>query len=272
MPPERDYYSYGGDEGGGIYSWNSETSIDNCTILGNIFCGVYCESGSTDITNSIIYSGSDEFYYNYYVQAIDGGRRSEITVAHSNIRFLFSYPPRPSPGVGNINVDPCFVNPGYWDANGTAWPDDTDWPWKDDFWVDGDYRLLPDSACINAGEPNYIPEANEADIDGNARVIGGRIDIGAYEFAEPAFWLDSLVQDVIDLELQKGTENSLLSKLDGALRKLEDDNENNDDAAVNLLQAFISTVEAQSGKKIPEADADVLIEAALEIIELLGDE
>ena len=56
------------------------------------------------------------------------------------------------------------------------------------------------------------------------------------------------------------------------LRALEDENENNDIAAINTLGAFINAVEAQRGKKIPEAEADALIAAAQEIIELLSDE
>ncbi|MHC4112819.1 MAG: LamG-like jellyroll fold domain-containing protein [Planctomycetota bacterium] len=45
-----------------------------------------------------------------------------------------------------------------------------------------DYHLLPDSPCINTGDPNYVPEPNETDLDGKPRVIAGRIDMGAYEF------------------------------------------------------------------------------------------
>ena len=86
----------------------------------------------------------------------------------------------------------------------------------------------------------------------------------------PVELLDILAQDIIDLELQKGIENSLLAKLDTAIQLLEDDNENNDTAAINLLEAFINTVQAQYDKKIPEANADTLIEAAQEIIDLLS--
>ena len=84
-------------------------------------------------------------------------------------------------GIGNINEDPLFVEPGYWNANGT--PDDA----NDDVWVDGDYHLLPGSPCIDSGDPNYIAGPNETDLDGGPRIIGGRIDMGAYEtpiFAE----------------------------------------------------------------------------------------
>ncbi|MHC4544362.1 MAG: LamG-like jellyroll fold domain-containing protein, partial [Planctomycetota bacterium] len=44
------------------------------------------------------------------------------------------------------------------------------------------YHLLPDSPCINTGDPDYIPGPDETDLDGKPRIIGGRIDMGAYEF------------------------------------------------------------------------------------------
>jgi hemerythrin-like domain-containing protein len=77
---------------------------------------------------------------------------------------------------------------------------------------------------------------------------------------------------ITDLKLQHGIENSLLAKLDAAIQKLDDDNDNNDLAAINSLQAFINAVEAQSGKKISEEDVDDLIAAAQQIIDLLSSE
>lgn len=88
------------------------------------------------------------------------------------------------PGFGNIDVDPGFVAPGYWELNGT--PDDL----NDDFWVDGDYRLLSQagrwdptseswvqddvtSPCIDAGDPN-VPIGLEPFPN------GGRLNMGAY--------------------------------------------------------------------------------------------
>ena len=61
-------------------------------------------------------------------------------------------------GPGNIDADPGFVDPG-------------------------DYHLPIGSACIDAGDPDYIAGPAETDIDGNQRVFGGRIDMGADEFA-----------------------------------------------------------------------------------------
>jgi hypothetical protein len=57
-------------------------------------------------------------------------------------------------GKGNINVDPLLSD---------------------------DSGLTMNSPCINAGDANYIPEPNEKDIDGEARVAGTRIDMGADE-------------------------------------------------------------------------------------------
>jgi len=59
-----------------------------------------------------------------------------------------------------------------------------------------------------------------------------------------------------ELALPQGTETSLVSTINNAMKSLEKGNEG---AAVNQLQAFINKVEAQRGKKISEEAADMLI-------------
>jgi hypothetical protein len=47
---------------------------------------------------------------------------------------------------------------------------------------DSDYRLLFSSRCMDAGDPDYLAGPNETDLDGIRRLVGSRIDMGAYEF------------------------------------------------------------------------------------------
>lgn len=48
---------------------------------------------------------------------------------------------------------------------------------------DGDYHLKSTSACINAGDPCYIPWEGATDFDNQGRIIFGRVDVGADEAA-----------------------------------------------------------------------------------------
>ncbi len=81
--------------------------------------------------------------------------------------------------------------------------------------------------------------------------------------------LNSLIDDVVSLNLSNGIDNSLDAKLDAAMKAIEDINNNNDVAAINALEAFISSVEAQRGKQISTDDADALIAMVVYIIALI---
>lgn len=61
----------------------------------------------------------------------------------------------------------------------------------------GNYHLAQQSLAINAGDPNLTYPVAETDLDGNARVGGGRVDIGAYEsnFAPNQFLVTSTLDD-----------------------------------------------------------------------------
>jgi len=140
-------------------------NLINCTLTGNragTIAAVYSDFGGSS-QNCILYNNEPE-QISYY--------KAMPELTYSNVEGGW-------PGDGNINADPCFVLPGYWDPNGT--PANT----GDDFYVSGDYHLLPSSPCINTGDPCYPYDPNETDLDGNPRIIDDRIDMGAYEYNPP---------------------------------------------------------------------------------------
>jgi len=155
--------------GGGLIYCNG--TINNCTIIGNAARdqGGALEYCGGTITNCIIWNNVAKWGAQLYWSA-------EPT---------FSCIQDWTGGEHNISEDPCFVAPGagYWDDNNTPEPWDDFWAW-----ADGDYHLLPSSPCIDTGDPNYIPEPNETDLDGKSRLVDGDengipiVDIGAYEF------------------------------------------------------------------------------------------
>jgi len=72
-------------------------------------------------------------------------------------------------GLGNIDQDPLFKNPGGFGIEGGWYFDD-----------DG-YTLKAGSPSINAGNQSLLPAGLSVDLNGNPRVQGGQVDQGAYE-------------------------------------------------------------------------------------------
>jgi hypothetical protein len=68
--------------------------------------------------------------------------------------------------LGNLDEVPHFIKPGRWSGQMT--------------WEAGEYHLLPTSPCIDRGDPN-VDYSGQTDIDGESRVFGDRVDIGADE-------------------------------------------------------------------------------------------
>lgn len=191
--------NYAAQWGAGIY--DSHAVINNCVIFGNISDGSgggICFRASDvqmKVENSIIWNNeavvgnqiaiigsASEIYLNYC--DIKGGTLAVHDYAGLALHW----------GIGNIDVDPCFVTSGYWD------PNDTPADHGDDFWVDGDYHLKSEgwrwqsdtkewtrdnvtSRCIDAGNPGMPLDDEPRTLDVDPLLRFGkniRIDMGAY--------------------------------------------------------------------------------------------
>ncbi|MBN2477479.1 MAG: hypothetical protein JXB62_22930, partial [Pirellulales bacterium] len=168
--------------GGGICTTNATLTI-NSTIVGNSATGPSAAGGG-------IYSDD----------SLDAALTMANTiVALNTARFDrdFSGTMTPESGFNLIGVDPRFVRnpcPGADETWGTA---DDDW---------GDLRLTERSPAIEMGNNASVPPDLATDFDGNARLYGPRVDIGAYEFQgapppgrETPSSLVTTLDDVFDL-------------------------------------------------------------------------
>jgi hypothetical protein len=129
------------------YVGANEGKMSNCTIVNNAGSGILCQEASPGVvvSNSILFA--------------NGGKDLENCTA----RFcLLEDEVEPGSGEKNIFADPMFIDPAT-----------------------GDYRLLRESPCIDAGDSSVVG-ADEKDILGKPRILfGGKadaVDIGAYEY------------------------------------------------------------------------------------------
>lgn len=171
---------FAGNRESAIHSFDKYVTIKGCTFSGN--------SSDRGVSALDTWEGakvSNCIFWDNSSPAIEGlfDFFEETVIEYCNIEGGW-------PGEGNIDVDPCFVLPGYWNLNGS--PDDT----ADDFWVDGDYHLQSQaghwdqqsqtwvqdevtSLCIDAGDPN-------SPIGTEPFPNGGRVNMGAYGAGDKA--------------------------------------------------------------------------------------
>jgi predicted outer membrane repeat protein len=199
--------------GGGLYSKNAAGAINSCAFAGNTARvrggAVYAESSVLSITNCIFSentagasSGSISgggavfiwgagatianctFYNNSTLYPANGGGAIHNFLATTVIAdsILWGNTAAIGPQVYN-NMSPastihhCDIDqPGFESGNGNIR--------RDPQWANpeaGDFRLSAGSPCIDAGTPDALG-LPELDFEGDPRVSGAAVDIGACEF------------------------------------------------------------------------------------------
>jgi hypothetical protein len=150
-----------GYEGGGAYL----CSLTNCLVYGNSGSDGGGAASSTLVNCTVV---SNSVYYGGYGGGTFGGTLINCIVYYnqSGLPGFTNYfggtftncctTPLPG-GASNIASAPVFVD-----------------------LADGNFRLQTNSPCINAGNNSFI--TNSTDLDGRPRIVGGTVDMGAYEF------------------------------------------------------------------------------------------
>lgn len=134
----------------------------NCTVSGNSSAaigGIDNHSSQVTVTSCILWANNDNSGVTEYAQIGYYPSWASPIISYSCVQGWTGG----LGGTGNIGDDPLFFDPA-----------------NEDFYK-RNYHLLLGSPCIDAGDPNYQYVPDEMDLDGNPRVIEGRVDMGAYE-------------------------------------------------------------------------------------------
>ena len=142
----------------GIETGGSDGQVRNCVVTGNWDTGVYLHHGG--------YFHSCTIAYNQGI----GLHSYDVSNDHDYTANLIIYGNTTNLSLGqNAPLDHCWTNDPH-------------------FVSTTDFHLQSDSPCINAGL-NEAWMTTDIAADSNPRIIGGTVDIGAYEAVpEPSTW------------------------------------------------------------------------------------
>jgi parallel beta-helix repeat protein len=218
---------------------------DNVVSYGTIGIGIGEDPGFT-AENNIVTGNTVSFNSGFGIQLEWANNNTIYNNNFINNHLGTPYQVVDHGGVGNVFYKPKPIGGNYW----------SDWTEPDincDSFVDLPYLVWTVEGP--SGEHGYDNQDNLPWACPNGWQTGCDCSVQPLS-----------IELVKALGLPKGIENSLVSKLENAAKKLS---EQNFGAAINSLNAFINAVEAQRGKKIRVADADTLIEAAMAIIDVI---
>ncbi len=141
---------------------NTQPIIQNAIISGNLYSSANYYGGEILLTDPALISYS----------CIGG---PVLTTLQASTTFDISSIN------GNISVNPGFKQFGSGCIERAYNPGTGQWDCVEQ--VERDLHLRYDSPCRNAGDPGYSLGAGDRDIDGQSRIMGSRVDMGADEIS-----------------------------------------------------------------------------------------
>jgi hypothetical protein len=154
-----------GEDGGGA----NGSTLNNCLVTGN--SATYAGGVVGCTLNNCTVAGN--FGAGYYTG--EGGGGADYSTLNNCIVYYNTLPAQPD--YNDNTFSNCCTMP---DPGGTG--DITNEPAFVD-WTNNDFHLQSNSPCINSGNNIYVTAPT--DLDGNPRIEGGTVDIGAYEYQAP---------------------------------------------------------------------------------------
>ena len=232
------------NEGGGMYNWESiNPKVTNCTFTGNSAVhyggGMLNENSDPIVTNSIIWGNIPDGIFEMGLSII----------TYSDVQGGY-------PGEGNIEADPCFIDAAT-----------------------GNLGLLSDSQCVDAGNNSAVPpdstdldgdgDVNEPipfDLNGDPRVWGGIVDMGACEFRSWLIhnitqdrWYNNIQAAIDDagtgdeIEVAPGTYNEAIDFKGKSVRLYSTDGPNNTTIdATGLNSSVVMCASGEDAKTVLE--------------------
>ncbi len=150
---------YGSGHGGGIYCASPSAKICNNTVVSNhapsgLGGGVYCDflANMSTLANNVVAFNSSGIYAELGIRPVFTNN-----CVYGNAAYDYYGTDDPTGTNSNISLDPNLVDP-----------------------ANSDFHIQPTSPCVDAGD-DAVLQSDWLDIDGQTRIQGSHVDIGADE-------------------------------------------------------------------------------------------
>ena len=171
-----------GNDGGGIDNWDGTMTLINCVISGNLDGGIYNDEGFLTIINCTITGNSYSSNYGYGGGIYNDG---DLTIYNSIVAGNTAYYGADIYNGATISGSHNLIGNGNGSSLTNGSSNNIVGATANSIFVNmaqGNYRLADGSPAIDKGNDTLIPAGITTDLDGNRRIHGTAVDIGAYEY------------------------------------------------------------------------------------------